>query len=140
MRGVSLRRVGGCCAALVCVAMGLTAGCSSDRSPPRSEESAPSIPSLDGLPKSVTRGGYVSSSACQSCHPRQHASWHQTFHRRMTQPAKVDAVLAPFNGEEVALGDWTLRMTRRDEEFWVEQRPVPQARDGTRLTEGTGPA
>jgi predicted CXXCH cytochrome family protein len=45
----------------------------------------------------------------------------------MTQPANVDAVLAPFNGEEVSLGDWKLRMTRHDNQFWVEQRPVSPA-------------
>jgi predicted CXXCH cytochrome family protein len=53
----------------------------------------------------------------------------------MTQPASVDAVLAPFNGEEVAFGDWRLRMTRRDDQFWVEQRPVPPAANGTPPTE-----
>src|SRR5215469_8059966 len=123
-RGVSLRRLGPWCAALFCVATGLTASwwLSSDRPSPPNEDSAPSVAPPDGLPKTVTNGGYASSSACQSCHPRQHASWHKTFHRRMTQPAIADAVLAPFNGEEVSLGDWTLRMTRRDGQFWVEQR------------------
>jgi predicted CXXCH cytochrome family protein len=53
----------------------------------------------------------------------------------MTQPANVDAVLAPFNGEEVLFGDWRLRMTRRDDQFWVEQRPFSQPADGTPATE-----
>ena len=29
--------------------------------------------------------GFVSSGACQSCHPAQHASWQHSFHRTMTQ-------------------------------------------------------
>lgn len=123
VRGVSLFQVGDWCATLVCVAIGVTAGCSSDPPPAPAEVSAPSIPPADGLPKTVTNGGYASSSACQSCHPRQHASWHKTFHRRMTQVANADAVLAPFNGEEISFGDWRLRMMRRDGQFWVEQRP-----------------
>jgi hypothetical protein len=53
----------------------------------------------------------------------------------MTQPASVDDVLAPFNGEEVLLGDWKLRMTRRDGQFWVEKRPVSMATDATAPTE-----
>ena len=30
-------------------------------------------------------GGYVSSDACKACHPGEHASWHRTYHRTMTQ-------------------------------------------------------
>jgi predicted CXXCH cytochrome family protein len=139
VRGVSLRMVGGWCAALFCLAAGLTASwwLSSDHS--RKEESASSLASLHGLPKKVPDGGYVSSSACQSCHPQQHGSWQKTFHRRMTQAATVDAVLAPFNGEEVSLGDWTLRLTRRDDQFWVETRPGSLATDTTASTVEIGP-
>jgi predicted CXXCH cytochrome family protein len=138
VRGMSFRRIGECCAALFCVAAIFTASrwWPADRLPPLpanppsgKEDSASSAPLIYGLPKTATSGGYVSSTACQSCHPRQHASWHKTFHRRMTQPAYVDVVLAPFNGEEVSLGDWTLRMTRRDDQFWVEQRPISPAAD-----------
>ncbi|HVA44976.1 MAG TPA: cytochrome c3 family protein [Pirellulales bacterium] len=57
----------------------------------------------------------------------------------MTQPANVDSVLAPFNGEEFSLGDWTLRMTRRDDQFWVEKRPVSLATEETGPTDETGP-
>jgi predicted CXXCH cytochrome family protein len=48
----------------------------------------------------------------------------------MTQPANADSVLAPFNGEEFSVGDSTFRMTRRDDQFWVERRPVSEAKDG----------
>jgi predicted CXXCH cytochrome family protein len=75
-----------------------------------------------GLPQVVQSRGYVSSAACQMCHPRQYSTWHATYHRRMTQPATGDAVLAPFAGEEFTLGTETIRLTRRDDEFWVEKR------------------
>jgi hypothetical protein len=47
----------------------------------------------------------------------------------MTQPAGDEAVLAPFAGEEFAVGPATLRLTRRDGQFWVEKhsRPSPDA-------------
>jgi predicted CXXCH cytochrome family protein len=131
LRDARLRRVWGCCAALFCVAAGLTAHwwLPSDRQIPPKEDSAPPVAPLRGLPQTVTDGGYASSSACQSCHPQQYASWHKTYHRRMTQPANVDAVLAPFNGEEFSVDQLTLRMTRRDNEFWVERQPSPKAKD-----------
>ncbi len=69
--------------------------------------------------------GYVSSTACQSCHPQQYASWRASFHRRMTQPATAEAVLAPFQGEEFKVGDSPLRLTRRDGQFWAEWRREP---------------
>ncbi len=113
---------------LVCAAAGLTAvrwWPKENRAP--SEGSPQFQAGLPGLPRSVNDDGYVSSSACQSCHPQQYASWHASFHRRMTQPATAEAVLAPFEGEEFAVGAATLRLTRRDGEFWVEKRSVGSA-------------
>jgi hypothetical protein len=43
-------------------------------------------------PISVGRAGFVGSSACRSCHPQEYASWHASFHRRMTQSATLAAV------------------------------------------------
>ncbi|MCB9885748.1 MAG: hypothetical protein H6838_09660 [Planctomycetes bacterium] len=40
---------------------------------------------------------YVGSSTCRSCHPAEHASWHDSFHRTMTQVANRDTVLARFD-------------------------------------------
>lgn len=50
------------------------------------------------LPAIGPREGYLSSNACGACHPGQHASWHDSFHRTMTQVATADAVRAPFDG------------------------------------------
>src|SRR5262245_46691562 len=59
-------------------------------------------PSVDTTP-SPTRPletpseGYVGSRACRSCHPEQHATWHDSFHRTMTQVASRDAVVAKID-------------------------------------------
>jgi predicted CXXCH cytochrome family protein len=129
LRGESFRQVGACCAGAFFVVASLAAGCSQSSAPPPQEtgDSSPSVPPGDGLPQMVAYDGYASSSACQSCHRQQHASWHKTFHRGMTQLPNVDSVLAPFNGEEISLGDLTCRMTRRDGEFFVEIREVKDA-------------
>ncbi len=42
--------------------------------------------------------GYVSSSACQACHPGSHASWSTTFHRTMTQRVSPQTMLADWTG------------------------------------------
>src|SRR5215468_7634382 len=31
--------------------------------------------------------GFVGSSECMSCHPSEYASWHDSYHRTMTQVA-----------------------------------------------------
>jgi len=54
----------------------------------------------------------VGSEACGVCHPAQVASWRQTYHRTMTQPAAGAAVLAPFAGESLVYQGFRATMTR----------------------------
>ena len=60
-------------------------------------EAIPTVAS-DPLPVIGPRDDFVGSSACRDCHRKNHASWHQTFHRTMTQEASTETVLAPFDG------------------------------------------
>ena len=46
----------------------------------------------------LRRSRFASSDACKACHPGAHATWEQTYHRRMTQRASDEAVLAPWEG------------------------------------------
>lgn len=73
-------------------------------------------------PIEVHDEGYVGSSTCLACHPQQHASWHASFHRTMTQVIGRDALVARFErlqldwfGEPVLL-EW------RDERLWTTFR------------------
>ena len=61
------------------------------------QETIPPVAS-DPLPVIGPRGDFVGSSACRECHQKNHSSWHQTFHRTMTQKASSETVLAPFDG------------------------------------------
>src|SRR5687767_4747285 len=36
---------------------------------------------FNSVPQQGRPGGFVSSDTCQSCHPDQYASWHQSYHR-----------------------------------------------------------
>ena len=58
-------------------------------------------------PLPVHDGGYASSDACRSCHPREYDSWHRTFHRTMTQ------VVTP----ETVISDWWGTLTIRGRDY-----------------------
>lgn len=62
--------------------------------------------------KEVERGELVGSSDCLRCHPDQHRSWKRSFHRTMTQRPEGDAVLAPFEGETLAVAGFVATMDR----------------------------
>ncbi|MCU0864902.1 MAG: C cytochrome precursor [Planctomycetes bacterium] len=65
---------------------------------------APSpLPPPEQRPAIAAGGGYVGSGTCRSCHPGEHASWHGSFHRTMTQLATRAAVVPDF--ERLQL-DW----------------------------------
>ena len=53
------------------------------------------------LPAPTEQDGMLSSSSCRGCHPGQYASWHASFHRTMTQPARPNTVVAPFDGRRL---------------------------------------
>ena len=65
-------------------------------------------------------GGYIGSDSCQSCHPSQYASWHQSFHRTMTQHATPQTVRGNFNHTELEVDGEKYLFDRRGDEYWVE--------------------
>lgn len=66
---------------------------------------------------------YATSDSCIACHPDQHASWHGSFHRTMTQPATPQTVVAPFENVTLRTADTepaqVARLSRKGDEFWV---------------------
>lgn len=87
------------------------------------------------LPRPVVEGKFAASSSCRSCHPRQYASWHASFHRQMTQAARPDTVLGPFDGSSVEFEGQSHRMVRRGDELWVESSPTGSADPSTTGTD-----
>lgn len=49
-------------------------------------------------PLSLTESEYVGSARCRACHSDHYASWHRTYHRRMTAEANPETVLGDFSG------------------------------------------
>jgi hypothetical protein len=70
---------------------------------------------------------YVSSNECQSCHPREYASWFRSYHRTMTQIATPETVIGPFDGLKLGSSpEYTLG--RSEHGFYVDIVPQPGAR------------
>ena len=65
--------------------------------------------------------GYVSSQTCKACHPSQYATWHDSYHRTMTQVASPEAVRASFDSVAAPVSNGRpMLLERRGREFWAE--------------------
>ncbi len=67
----------------------------------------PPTPPADPLkhlrPIQETREDFVSSEQCRECHQSNHASWHASYHRTMTQVAHADTVMGTFTNQVVSV-------------------------------------
>ncbi len=104
----------------------------------RKEESVRERLAPDARPIEVEDAGYISSRACRSCHPREHASWHASYHRSMTQIATPQAVAGDFSGVELELHGRTYRLERRGETYWELDRKGLEPWRERRLVMTTG--
>lgn len=73
------------------------------------------------LPARIEAKDYASSQACASCHPEQHQSWSAAWHRRMTQAASDEAIVAPFDGRILRKGEIVWRVLKEDGKYWAEE-------------------
>ncbi len=74
----------------------------------------------DSLPREGRPGGYVSSDSCQACHPNEHASWHMSYHRTMTQYATPETVRGDFDHPPLEHLSAPIKLERQEDEYWVE--------------------
>lgn len=87
----------------------------------------PSPPKPPDLPAQEPAPGDTSSIACRSCHPEQHASWHASYHRTMTQAASADAVIGDFGDARVEFGGDRYWLFERDGQYFGQ---ISTVRDG----------
>jgi predicted CXXCH cytochrome family protein len=80
---------------------------------------------FEGPPRQTPRGEYVGSGACRSCHPSEHASFRESYHRSMTQRAIPAAVLAPWEDVDLEFDNERARLYRRGAEFWATLSSAP---------------
>jgi hypothetical protein len=86
--------------------------------PPAGSDSP--TPRLENRPIESPTGDYVGSATCRSCHPSQHAAWHDSYHRTMTQAPTPDTVIGDFNNVRLAGTDLDVRLFRESSEFKAE--------------------
>ncbi len=75
---------------------------------------------LASIPRADRSEDFVTSDTCHSCHPGEHASWHKTYHRSMTQVASRETVKGRFDNTVLELMGETYQLSRTNDEFWVE--------------------
>ncbi len=103
-------------AAVLLAAVSLVAGAS--YVPPSQQDER----KAEGRPVQRTGNGYVTSNACRACHPGNYATWHDSYHRSMTQVAGPDSVAPDFDGVTLKRGGREFRLERRGDEFWVVEK------------------
>jgi hypothetical protein len=84
----------------------------------------PNVAGPDARPIAIARDGYVGSHTCRECHPHEHDTWHDSYHRTMTQVAGPESVVADFNGVRLERFGREYRMSRDREHFWAESSEV----------------
>jgi predicted CXXCH cytochrome family protein len=80
---------------------------------------SPARSDAKGAPGETPRGEYVSSDACRSCHPREHATWHASHHRTMTRAARASTARARMDGTQLALDGRAYTLSTRGDELWA---------------------
>ncbi len=72
---------------------------------------------------------FVTSDTCRSCHPGEYHSWHQSYHRTMTQVASEKTVKGNFDNAIVGEFDGLKAGVSRDENgFWANYLLAPSDR------------
>ena len=80
------------------------------------------IPERDvaGRPVQLADDGYSSSATCQACHPREYATWHDSYHRTMTDLARPETIATSFDNVEVKeVPGQLMLLQRRGTELWA---------------------
>ncbi len=104
--------------AVAVVAIALTAGAAMIWAPAPRQDEVSEISRFD-MPHQISNDEFVTSDTCRSCHPDEYSSWHDSYHRTMTQLATPEAVAAPFDSVKLQDDALTCRLERRGDEFWA---------------------
>jgi len=102
-----------------------------------SDENPPG-PQPPNRPIEVAMDGYVSSDACRECHPHNHATWHASYHRAMTQVATKETVIGDFENVSLEFDGQTYELARRDDQFVFAWHEASQMRRERPIVMTTG--
>lgn len=98
---------------------------------PKVQNSLPAMAQLSAFrPIEVPDKGYVASDACIECHPQNHATWFDSYHRTMTQVADPEVLLGDFDDVKLSEYGRNYHLTEGSDVCWVEMLD-PAAIPGT---------
>ncbi|MFO0279263.1 MAG: cytochrome c3 family protein, partial [Planctomycetota bacterium] len=97
------------------------------------------LPASPTAPLVAPSADYVGSAACRKCHPAEHATWHGSFHRTMSQPAARANLLASFERLELDWWGKPVLLEWRGDTLWTKferggRRPAAVERPVEQLT------
>ncbi|MGC6448584.1 MAG: multiheme c-type cytochrome [Rubripirellula sp.] len=64
--------------------------------------------------------GYVQGESCRECHPGNYESWHDSYHRTMTQLADPSIVMGNFDGQSVDTREGAYKLFEEGGVCWGE--------------------
>ncbi|MCH2213135.1 MAG: hypothetical protein MK110_17655 [Fuerstiella sp.] len=64
--------------------------------------------------------GHLGSTSCRSCHTDHHKTWHDSYHRTMTQVVSPTSMRGDFSQRELTVDSRQYVFERRGDEFWAE--------------------
>ncbi len=82
-----------------------------------SETTGRTDPHGAAIPDTANR--FVTSNACRDCHPNQHRSWEETYHRTMTQEATPSSVQGQFDSKMIKVGGYPCIPVRQGDKFFM---------------------
>src|SRR5690606_9528605 len=90
------------------------------------------------VPRPPGPRGYVGAAACAECHEDQHATWHASFHRSMTQVLGAPGTIlhADFNGVELEFNRERFTLGTDGRRYWadvVDLDEPPESRTAARF-------
>ncbi|MCD8533915.1 MAG: hypothetical protein LR011_03630 [Verrucomicrobia bacterium] len=75
--------------------------------------------------------GYVQSESCRPCHGEAYSSWHESFHRTMTQMCEPAAVQADFSSQTLTLDGVRYTLFRDGDSYLVDMPDPNSAASGS---------
>lgn len=85
------------------------------------------------LPRQDLSEGYASSTACRQCHTQEYGTWHDSYHRTMTQVVTPDSIAAPISDERLESRGRTYHFQKKDGRFFVTMADIEEAVIAKRL-------
>src|ERR1044071_6429579 len=78
-------------------------------------------PDYAGIRAGRIDAGYLESNDCRKCHEGNYATWHDTFHRTMTQEANSHSVLGDFDRDNtIPYQGVRAEMARENGSYWMK--------------------